>query len=187
MKIEKYKFWLLFFFGIFGLSFSMIIWTITSTLKADLSEDKSFLSTYHDVDANFNNMMMSNEKFNSLYDIFFDINGKMTPLEVKDIFLAQRALKDKSNNQKMFTIGTNSIRVKIMEKETSKVIENAIVELQISKAIKSDGDINFKNIPFKDGVYLSNFEIKDQGNWHLTGKVSVGKDIGYFFIKTNTK
>lgn len=187
MKMEKYRLWLMFFFLIFGLSFSMIIWTIRSTAKADLSEDKSFLSTYHDVDSNFNTMMISNERFNAMYDISFDVNNRAFPLELKDIFLAQRALKDKSNNQEMFNLGINNISVKIIDKKSGKVIDNALITLQISKAIKSDADINLKNIPFKDGVYLSQFNIKDKGNWNINGEVSVGVDKGYLFIKTNTK
>ena len=34
-------------------------------------------------------------------------------------------------------------------------------------------------------MYLTNFDIKYENNWNITGTFTVGNDIGYIFIKTN--
>ena len=105
MKIQKYHLWLPFFSLIFGFTFAMIIWTVKSAVDTPVYEDKSFMTSYHDVDSNFNKMMIENHKFNSRYDTKVIINGRTVGMEVSDILYGQRSLKEKSSNQTMLQIG----------------------------------------------------------------------------------
>ncbi len=51
---------------LFGLG--LIAWTITITMSSDVGqdEDTSFLSSYHDVDRGFNDMIFSNNDFEKI-------------------------------------------------------------------------------------------------------------------------
>jgi hypothetical protein len=62
------------FILIFCISLSMIIWTIVQTSKAGigLDDDNAFLSDYHSVDQNFNEIVGNNNKFESKYNIKFE-------------------------------------------------------------------------------------------------------------------
>ena len=186
MKIQKYHLWLLFFFFIFGFTFSLIVWTIKSTVNTPVYEDKSFLSTYHVVDDDYNKMMADNKEFLQKYDVKFDINGHKVGLEVSDIFLGQRSLKKEHKHRDFLNVGKNDISVSIIDKKSSKVIKNAKIELLLTRAIENNGDLDIKSFKFKDSKYDTIANVPVQGHWNLTGKVAIDKDIGYFFIKTNT-
>jgi len=185
--IQKYHWWLLFFFTIFGFTFAMIIWTIKSAVAVPVFEDESFLQNYQDVDANFNNMMIANHEFNETYDTKISINGAVLGLEVKDIFLGQRSLKTHSKNQAMLDQGKNPIVIKITDKLSGQVVEDAKIHLKITRAIQNTHDMEFKDISFKDGSYQISANIEALGNWNITGVIEVDDKKGYFFIKTNTK
>ena len=81
----KRNYWPLFFIGIFGFTFAMIIWTIKSAVSLPVVEDKSFMKKYQDVDDHFNEMMDSNKLFLSKYDFELTLNGKVFPLTTEDI------------------------------------------------------------------------------------------------------
>ncbi len=186
MKIKKYRLWLLFFFLIFGFTFGMIIWTIKSTMSVPVYEDKSFLSSYHIVDSDYNSMMSDNRDFLKKYNITFDINGNRVGLIVKDIFLGQRSLEKNHIHRDFLKVGENSIKISIKDKNSSKVISNAKIELLLTRAIETNGDIEIKDFIFKDNLYSKTVKIPFKGHWNLTGRVTVNNNRGYFFIKTNS-
>ena len=88
----KRNYWPLFFIGIFGFTFAMIIWTIKSAVSLPVVEDKSFMKKYQDVDDHFNEMMDSNKLFLSKYDFELILNDKKTgkdfELHVSGVFVA---------------------------------------------------------------------------------------------------
>lgn len=187
MKIQKYHYWLLFFFVIFGFTFSMIIWTIKSAVNTPVYEDKSFFSTYHDVDDNFNKIMFSNSKIKEKYDVKITINDKTIGLETKDAFLGQRSLEKMSKNQEMLLLGENSIVIDINNKITNSTVSDANISFQITRAIDDMHDINLNDFKFENNAYISKANIDVLGNWNIFGKVIVGEDTGYLYIKTSTK
>jgi len=187
MKIQKYHLWLLFFFLIFGFTFSMIVWTVKSAVDTPVYEDKSFMSNYHIVDNNFNKMMVQNRKFNSRYDTKVTINNKTVGMEISDILYGQRSLKKKSRNQNMLIVGDNSISIKIINKESNSTVNDANISFQITRAIEDLYDINLNEFKFIDGSYNSVTKIDMIGNWNIIGKIAIGNDMGYLYIKTNTK
>jgi len=186
MKIKKYHFWLLFFFLLFGFTFGMIVWTVKSAVNTPVYEDRSFLSTYHLVDGDYNKMMADNNEFLQKYSVKFDINGHKVGLEVSDVFLGQRSLKKEHKHRDFLKVGQNDISVSVVDKKTSKVVKSAKIELLLTRAIEDNGDLDIKSFEFKDNKYDAVATVPIKGHWNLTGKVSVDKYVGYFFIKTNT-
>lgn len=180
---DKYiyiKFAIIFFFTL-----GMIIWTIMQTAKAGvgLDDDNAFLSTYHDVDANFNKMAIDNAKFSQKYDVIFDFNGEViNGLTVEDVFLPQRAIQDRKIRKDMIKIGTNDFSIVVKDKSGNE-IENKKVNILVTKSVTHDFDVklNFDNESKKS------FEVNSIGYWNITGTIEVDSYKGYFYIKTNAK
>ena len=186
IKIQKYHFWLAFFFFIFGMTFSMIVWTVKSAVNTPVYEDRSFMTSYQDVEENYNQMIASNAKFNAKYNCVVTINNKTLGMELSDLLYGQRSLKKMSTNQKILKIGENKLSLSIKTKETNHVVENAKVDFQITRAIEDMYDINLNDFKLINGEYRAVATIKKEGNWNIIAKVTVGDDIGYLYVKTNT-
>jgi len=184
--IQKYHLWLAFFFLIFGGTFSMIIWTVKSAVATPVYDDKSFLSSYHDVDDNFNRMMVQNQRFNNLYDVQVTINERTLGMEIKDAFLGQRSLEKQSTNQNMLKVGDNSFSVIVTSKESAEIVSDANVTFQITRAIEDMYDIDLNTFTYANGSYTTTAKIDLAGNWNVYGTIKVAEDIGYFYIKTHT-
>lgn len=184
--IQKYHLWLAFFFLIFGGTFSMIIWTVKSTVATPVYDDKSFLSSYHDVDDNFNRMMVQNQRFNNLYDVQVTINERTLGMEIKDAFLGQRSLEKQSTNQNMLKVGDNSFSVIVTSKESAEIVSDANVTFQITRAIEDMYDIDLNTFTYANGSYTTTAKIDLAGNWNVYGTIKVAEDIGYLYIKTHT-
>jgi len=188
MKIQKYHFWLAFFFFIFGITFAMIIWTVKSAVNTPVYEDRSFMTSYQDVDDNYNTMVISNNKFNAKYNTEVVINERVVGMKLSDLLYGQRSLEKKSTNQNMLLLGENRVALKIIDKKTESSIVDAKVEFQITRAIEDMYDIDLNEFELNnDGIYSTIAKIERAGNWNIIGKVTIGEDIGYLYIKTNTK
>jgi len=182
----KRNYWPLFFIGIFGFVFSMIIWTIKSAVSVPIIEDKSFMKKYQDVDDNYNNMMNSNISFLSKYNFDFSINDKKVELTTDDIKYSQRVIEKISLHKNLLKIGNNTLKLVVTDKNT-KEKKDINIELVVSKTISEDSDQTFKNDNFKviENVYDTTFEIKEENNWIITGSFTVDGTTGYIYIKTN--
>lgn len=186
MDKKKKNYWPIFFIVLFSFVFSMIIWTITRAVSVPTVEDKSFMKKYQDVDANFNNMMDSNEIFLKKYDLELYINGKKFDLTTDDIKFSQKVIDKNSTHKDILKVGDNNIKVIVTDKNTKEKKELGI-ELMITKALVNDSDIIFNNNSFKDDSkeYTSNFSINEANNWIITGSFKANDAVGYIFIKTN--
>jgi hypothetical protein len=188
MKIRKYHFWLLFFFFIFGYTFSLIIWTIKSAVETPVYEDRSFMEKYQDVDDNYNKMVISNIKFNLRYDTKVMINSRTVGMNFSDIQYGQRSLEKYSKNQELFHLGENSLSLEIIDKESKSLVTDANISFQVTRPIKNDHDINLNSFNYSDGKYTTDaINLKLQGYWNIIGKVIIGEDVGYLYIKTGIK
>ncbi|MDX4035488.1 hypothetical protein [Aliarcobacter skirrowii] len=186
--MKKRNYWPLFFIGIFSFVFSMIIWTVTQALKAPVIEDKSFINKYQYVDENYNSIMESNMRFLNKYTLNFDLNGTIFPLTTDDIKFGQRVLEKFSNHKNILKIGENSLKVEILDnKSNEKKVAN--IDLLVTKTMSDESDIELKNDNFKETnrVYETNFNLKEETNWIITGKFEVENEIGYILIKTNAR
>ncbi len=186
--MKKRNYWPLFFIGIFGFVFSMIIWTVTQALKAPVIEDKSFINKYQYVDENYNSIMESNMRFLNKYTLNFDLNGTIFPLTTDDMKFGQRVLEKFSNHKNILKIGENSLKVEILDnKSNEKKVAN--IDLLVTKTMSDESDIELKNDNFKETnrVYETNFNLKEETNWIITGKFEVENETGYILIKTNAR
>lgn len=182
----KRNYWPLFFIGIFGFTFAMIIWTIKSAVSLPVIEDKSFMKKYQDVDDHYNEMMDSNKLFLSKYDFELTLNGKVFPLTTEDIKYSQRVIEKISQHKDILKVGNNDMKIIISDKIT-KNKKDATIELVITKVMSNESDIILRNENFQNsnGVNNSTFELKEANNWIITGSFTVDGIIGYIYIKTN--
>lgn len=182
----KRNYWPLFFIGIFGFTLIMIVWTVRTAIQTPVIEDHSFMKKYQDVDDNYNNMMDSNTLFQSKYNLELFINDKLFGLTTEDIKYSQRVIEKYSPNKNLLKIGNNTLKVIVTDKNTNEK-KDVIINLTLSKTISADSDkiINNENFTNEDKVYTSNFEIKEENNWIITGDFIVDGINGYIYIKTN--
>ena len=182
----KRNYWPLFFIGIFGFTFSMIVWTIKSATSISITPDKSFMKKYQDVDEHYNEMMDSNIQFTSKYDFEMSINDNKFSLTTDDIKYSQRVLEKISLHKDSLKVGQNNIKIVVTDKIT-KEKKDLDIQLAISKSIADDSDLSLKNENFQNDnkVYSSQFELKDAHNWIITGSFVVEGITGYIYIKTN--
>jgi len=167
----------------FLLGLGLIYWTVYMTLQSDVGqdEDNAFLSTYHNVDQNYNNLIADNEKFSSKYNIKFKFNDEVIiGLSVQDVFLAQRVIQKRKIRKNIINIGKNNFTILIQDKNGNK-IEKSKIEILITKSTNhlEDVKLNYLNEDTKE------FEIKSIGYWNITGTVEIDGNKGSFYIKTN--
>jgi hypothetical protein len=186
MDKKKRNYWPLFFIGIFGFTFSMIVWTIKSSVSISTTPDTSFMKKYQDVDEHFNEMMESNKQFLAIYDFEMFINNNKFLLTTDDIKYSQRVLEKISLHKDSLKVGQNNIKIIVTDKLT-KEAKDLKIELVISKSIAEDSDFVLKNEDFKNDnkIYSSDFQLKDAHNWIITGSFIVDGITGYIYIKTN--
>lgn len=182
----KKNYWPLFFIGIFGFTFTMIIWTIKSAVSIPVAEDKSFMKKYQEVDEHYNEIMDSNKLFLSKYNFELDLNGHKFPLTTEDIRYSQRVIEKISVYKDSLKVGQNSIKIVIIDK-ISNERKDINIEIVVSKTISNDSDLLLKSENFKNDnkIYSSNFLLKDAHNWIITGSFVVEGITGYIYIKTN--
>ncbi|RXJ96981.1 hypothetical protein CRU94_02370 [Arcobacter sp. AHV-9/2010] len=186
--MKKRNYWPLFFIGIFSFTLIMIVWTISKAVQAPVIDDKSFINKYQYVDENYNSIMESNMRFLNKYTLNFDLNGTIFPLTTDDIKFGQRVLEKFSNHKNILKIGENSLKVEIFDnKSNEKKVAN--IDLLVTKTMSDESDIELKNDNFKETnrVYETNFNLKEEANWIITGKFEVENEIGYILIKTNAR
>ena len=177
--------WLI--YGLFILKFVLglylIYWTVYMTLSSDVGadNDNAFLSDYHSVDDNFNQIVIENKKFALNYNIKFDLNGQeIIGLSYDDIFLAQRSIQKRKIRKNILKVGENNFNVLVQDK-SGKIIKDAKVNMLVTKATNHIQDVHLN---FND-TSKKKFQIKSIGYWNITGTVTVGDNIGRFYIKTN--
>jgi len=183
----KRNYWPLLFIGLFSFSFGMIVWTIYSAVQVPVHEDETFLTSYHDLDYNFNKVAISNQNFEKKFDLKLKINEKDFALTYKDMFLGQRVIEKKSAHKDIFNFGKNNIIVSVEEKNSKQLIKNVKIKLRLSKPTNHSSTMDFTEEDFKSekGINTLITDLPFKGNWNITGQITVGKDIGYFYIKSN--
>ncbi len=174
------------FLAKFVFSLALIFWTVKMTLGAGvgLDDDNTFFSTYHHVDDNYNKIIQQNTDFANKYDIEISINNDIiNSLTYNDIYLSQRAIKDRKDRKNMLNVGKNSIFISVMDKETKHIIKdiNSTVIVTIPSTHKLDQTIHL------DSEKPTLFDIPKKSFWNIMGSIEIGQDKGYFYIKTNAK
>jgi hypothetical protein len=179
--------WLI--YGLFILKFLvglyLIYWTVYMTFQSDVGQDddNAFLNTYHEIDRGFNDIVKNNNDFAAKYNIKFNFNGEeIIGLSYDDVFLAQRAIKNRNIRKNVLKVGTNKFTVQVQDKKGNE-IKNKTVDILVTKSTNHLEDIKLKFI----NEDTKTFQIKSKGYWNITGTVEVDGLKGSFYIKTNAK
>ena len=185
--MRKRNYWPLLFIGIFVFTLGMIVYTISSAVKTPVHEDESFLISYHNMDANYNEIIESNKDFNKEFTFELIINSNSLALDTQDIYYSQRVLEKKSQHKDIYKKGNNKLSFVILNKDG--IVQNdLIIEFSITKATNNNSNLNFKtkDLEYKNNTYSTMFEIPIEGNYNITGYVqTVSGKRGYFYIKSN--
>jgi len=188
-KIEKKTMpkWLVYTLFIlkFMLSLTLIVWTVYMTLQSDVGEDddNAFLSSYKNIDDNYNKIIEENRQFNAKYNVKFIFNNEeIYGLSHSDVYLSQRIIQDREIRKDIINVGNNIFSVYVQDKDGNAVTKSK-VEILVTKNTnhKEDVKLYFENEQSKT------FVIKSKGYWNITGSVEVDGNKGYFYIKTNGK
>ena len=169
----------------FVLGLGLIYWTIYMTMQSDVGadDDNAFLSTYHNVDRDFNQIITNNNLFESKYNLKFEINNEtIIGLSYNDIYLSQRVIAERKIRKNILKVGDNIFTVKVQDKNGNE-IKNKNINVLVTKTTNhlEDVKLEFSNDDIKK------FKIKSKGYWNITGTVEVDGIKGTFYIKTNAK
>ena len=169
----------------FLLGIALIYWTVATTMKSDVGKDadNAFLTTYHEVDKNYNDMVKLNYYFNNKYNVKFVFNGQeISGVSLEDVFLAQRSIQARTERKDMINVGDNKFTIVVQDKD-GKEIANKAVHLVVTKNTTHAEDVKleFQNEDTKE------FKINSKGYWNITGTIDIQGDKGFFYIKTNAK
>ena len=175
------------FIGKFIFSLALIFWTITMVLDAGvgLDDDNTFMSTYHQVDDNYNKIAAQNNIFNKKYSIKLIINQKdIGKVSYDDIYMSQRVIKHRKDKKNILKIDENIVKIIIIDKKTKKSIKDidAKITFTMPSTHKYDTTIQIQN-----SNQEVKFNIAKKSYWNIMGEVKIKDDQGYFFIKTNAK
>jgi len=163
----------------------LIWWTVYMTLQSDVGkdDDNAFLSTYHNIDDNYNKIVEQNHEFSSKYNIKFVFNNEeIYGLTHKDVYLSQRVIQERKIRKDIINVGENKFSIFIQDKNGHNIINNNM-EILVTKNTTHDEDVKL----FFNNEDTKIFEIGSKGYWNITGKIEVNGSIGYFYIKTNAK
>ncbi len=173
------------FIGKFLFSITLITWTIYMTLGAGVGKDNdnTFMEYYHDVDANFNQIMANNERFISKYDVEVKINDFiLNDLSYKDIYLSQRVISERKERKNILSVKSNNVSVVIKDKVTHKIIEN--IDAKVLFTMPSTHEFN-KEISLLKSNDIQTITLEKKSYWNVMGSIQIGDEIGKFYLKTN--
>lgn len=135
------------------------IWTIQVALDNPVEMDTFFLDEYRNVDENINNIIISQHKFDNQYNV--------------------------NIANKAFKIGENNIDFTITDK-ADQTIDNAIVELLITRPDTSKYDVKLQPLTNENGVYkFDAFSIEKEGRWQILSKIKIGDLTSFKKLEVN--
>ena len=175
------------FLSKFIFSLALIFWTIKMTLGAGvgLDDDNTFMSTYHNVDDNYNKIILSNDKFNKIYSTHLIINGKdIGELTYDDIYLSQRIIKKRTIRKNILKLKENDIKLIVKNIKTNKIVKNvdSTIVFTMPSSHKYDQTIKISNTQKSYKVNIGKLSY-----WNIMGSVNIDDNTGHFYIKTNAK
>ena len=156
--------------------------TLTSNVGKD--DDNAFLSSYHEIDKNYNSMSLNNDIFNKKYKIKLIFNDEIiNTIDFKDIVLGQRSIALRTNKKSILKLGKNTFSYEIRDMKTNDIVKSKLKLL----VTMTTNHLYDKSIEISNDKPLESFNLTHQGYWNITGTVEVGADKGFIFIKTNAR
>ncbi|HIP12522.1 MAG TPA: hypothetical protein EYG97_01680 [Arcobacter sp.] len=175
------------FLAKFAFSLALIFWTIKMTLSAGvgLDDDNTFMSTYHNVDDNYNKIVTSNNDFNKLYSSNLIVNGQdIGELNYDDIYFSQRVIKKRTYRKNILKLNENNIVLVVRDKKTNEIVKN--INATIVFTMPSGHTLD-RTIKISKSEELYKVDIKKITFWNIMGSVEIDGHTGHFYIKTNAK
>jgi hypothetical protein len=150
MSKQKVNFWphfiVLSIFGVAGLC----VWTVKIAVNNPVEMDSFYFDSYYNVDQDINNIILKQQAFDKKYHVTLP--------------------------NKNFTIGTNSLTIKVDEIASGKGVDDANITVVITRPNTQRLDKKPKQLSSQDGVYsFEPFEIKNLGRWQIMSKVTIGE------------
>lgn len=182
--MPKWLIYLLFILK-FLLGLALIFWTVYMTLQTDVGQDddNAFLSSYQEMDDNYNKIIERNQQFNEKYNIKFVFNEEeIIGLSHEDVYLSQRVIQERKTRKDIIRVGNNTFTIYLQDKN-GKSITNADVNILVTKNTSHTEDVHLEFTNEKS----KSFTIQSKGYWNITGTVAAEGLKGYFYIKTNAK
>lgn len=128
-------------------------------LSNPVEMDSYYLSDYHDVDENINEILKSKKEFDKKYKVEVEF--------------------------KKFVAKDNKIKIKITDKKDLKNIEDAKIELLITRPDVSTFDKKPKFIGVEDGYYIYKaFDVEKKGRWQILVKVNLDNLVSFTKLET---
>lgn len=129
-------------------------WTIKIALDNPVEMDTFYMEKYQKVDENINEIMALQEKFNAKFDLAYSTEN--------------------------FTMGQNSISIKLIDKQSGQVVENASVMLLLSRPETNKDNKQMSPSKVENGNYIfDTIEVQKLGRWQILTKITVGEFKGY--------
>ncbi len=150
---------------IIGLSIFVFIIAIVVAVKVALTAPVKLsnygMQNYHEYDANVNDIIEAKIAFDQNYTITF-----VTPqITAKGCVIAYK-ISDKSSNP----------------------IDDAKIEVVLTRPDTTDFDITLNNPAVKDGVYtFTATDLQKLGRWDILAKISVGDKQRFYNLKADTR
>ena len=167
------KFWPYMILGFLAIGITLGYWTVKNTINMPVHESNEFMQKYQDADKGANEIIESQARFDSRYNVKFEGLQKS---DFKPKFLKRKPHQYFSLNDK------NSVVLEVKTKDGVNV-EDANVTLLLTRPQTESDDVYFKDIKFKDNGYIiDNIEIKKPGRYILRFKISKGDATKYLDI-----
>ncbi len=125
-----------------------IFFTIKIAINNPVQEENIFMDTYQNVNENINNILLSQSEFMKKYEV-----------EIINEYLK---------------FGENSINIKVLDKTTKSLIENADIKLLVTRPETREYDQKLENLKYENGVYIATpINIVKEGRWFIMPQIKV--------------
>lgn len=134
--------------------------TIYVALLQPVQEDRDLMLDYHGVDQNANKLIVAGLVFNQKYKLTYTGEGVSTE--------------------------GSTLSYKL-EDTNNKPINDAVIEVILSRPITSDNQQVLNNPRIENGNYIfENIQVAKKGRWNILTKVSIGNDFRHMNLKSDT-
>jgi nitrogen fixation protein FixH len=150
---------------IIGLSTIAVIGFAVATIKMAIKNPVELsdygMQSYHTYDDNANDIINAKIAFDQKYTVGF---------------LTQQLLEKKS------------VLIYEVKDKMGKAIDDAKVEVVLTRPDTTKFDLNLTNPSIQEGKYTFNpIDLPKQGRWDIMAKITIGKDQRYYSLKADTR
>lgn len=158
MSKKEKNYWPLMIIGFLLFGGVMGIWTIKETMNNPVELDNSYMLNYHQVNADINDILKKQQKFNKKYTL--------------------KLLTSKISK------GKNSVSILLTDKNKN-LIKNANILILVTRPDTTKYDKKIK-LKFDKDRYIGSVDLNLEGRWNFIVKTKVGNLEGFKTYKLST-